>query len=136
MNSSSGPDRASKAQEARARILVVEDEVLIRIIISDALRDAGYDVIEAFNGDEAVDMLNAATVFDLILSDVRMPGAVDGLELLRLVREDFPTLPVILTSGHLDPGVAAREGATQFLPKPYLIDRALDLITTALGKLK
>jgi len=114
----------------------VEDEVLIRFMISDALREAGYDVIEAFNGDEAVDLLNVATPVDLILSDVRMPGAIDGLELLKIAKQRLPTVPVILTSGHLDPRVATTEGATHFLPKPYVIDKALGLVRMELKSRK
>lgn len=136
MTFSSVPDQAETAPDRPARVLVVEDEVLIRILVSESLRDAGFEVIEAFNGDEAMDILRATPAVDLVLSDVRMPGAVDGLELLRRVRARLPALPVILTSGHLDPGVAMVEGATHFLAKPYLIDRIVSLITMELESLK
>jgi CheY-like chemotaxis protein len=131
MEAISSPGPPKTAPEGRPRILVVEDEFLIRLLISDALRDAGFDVIEAFNGDEAIDILSTAPV-DLVLSDVRMPGAIDGLELLRLVRETLPALPVILTSGHLAPDEALAKGATRFLAKPYLIDGAVTLVSTEL----
>lgn len=119
----------------QAYILVVEDELFVRIFISDALRDAGYRVLEAFNGDEAVEILNSGAHVDLVLSDVRMPGSVDGLGLLAFVRDKFPTLPVVISSGHLNPELALENGATRFLPKPYHIADALDLLKAELDKL-
>lgn len=61
---------------------MVEDEFLIRVWASDELRDAGYDVIEAFNADEALTVLKSHVRVDLIISDVRMPGSFDGMGLL------------------------------------------------------
>ena len=120
--------------EQSMTILVVEDELLIRMIIADALREEGYAVIEAFNGDEAVGILNAGVAVDLVLSDVRMPGSVDGLDLLGIVRQRFPDLPIILTSGHLDPDTALGVGATHFLRKPYQVGRFLELVAIELEK--
>lgn len=106
---------------SRKCILVVEDELLIRLMVSDELRDAGYDVIEAINADEALTILRSLARVDLIVSDVRMPRSLDGLGLLAIVRETFPTLPVIITSGHLEPARALADGASQFLGKPYAL---------------
>ena len=105
----------------RTCVLVVEDEILIRLMLSEGLRDAGYHVIEAFNADEAMVILETA-IPDIVISDVRMPGSIDGLGLVRAVRERRSSLPVILTSGHLDPAEAVAEGATQFIAKPYRIE--------------
>ncbi len=118
----------------RLSVLVVEDEVLIRMIVSDALRDAGYSVIEAMNGDEAVEILGASAVIDLIFTDVRMPGAVDGLALLGYARSRFPDLPVIITSGHLQPAAAFADGATEFLSKPYRPEQVIAVIGTEFAK--
>ena len=79
-------------------ILVVEDEVLLRFVIADYLRDCGYQVIEANDASEAVALLTLEPP-DLVFSDVRMPGEMDGLGLARWVRTNRPGLPVILTSG-------------------------------------
>ena len=87
-----GPAFAPK----RRCILVVEDEFLIRCMLSDELRDVGYQVIEACDASEALSVLKTVQP-DLIISDVRMPGPLDGLGLLALVRETMPTLPVIIT---------------------------------------
>ncbi|MEN2787474.1 response regulator [Sphingomonas qilianensis] len=117
-------------------ILLVEDELLIRILVSDSLRDEGYEVVEAFNGDEAVEILTAGKAVDLVFSDVRMPGGTDGLGLLKFVKARFPDLPVILTSGHLDPRHASMAGAVAFLGKPYRIDEALEAVACEVAKLQ
>jgi CheY-like chemotaxis protein len=118
----------------QAYILVVEDELFVRMFISDALRDAGYRVLEAFNGDEAVEILHSGAHVDLVLSDVRMPGAIDGMGLLAFIKENYPALPVVISSGHLNPTLALASGAIRFLSKPYQVDEALDLIKSELDK--
>lgn len=122
------------AVERRARILVVEDEVFIRLFVSDLLRDAEYDVIEAVSGDEALDILNAGIPCDLVLSDVRMPGLTDGLALLKFVRDKLADLPVVITSGHLAPDVALAAGASQFLAKPFRVEEALKVVELGIKK--
>jgi len=119
--------------DARRCILVVEDELLIRFMLSDGLRDEGYHVIEACNADEALTILETA-VPDLLISDVRMPGSLDGLELLKVVRETLAGLPVILISGHLDPAIAIGDGATQFIAKPYLIETVVGAVSILLDQ--
>ena len=123
----------SRAYPSAGRcILVVEDELLIRFPLSEALRDVGFQVIEASNADEALDVL--ATVSpDLVISDVRMPGSLDGLGLLAIIRSRFPSLPVIIVSGHLPPSLALQDGATQFLSKPYDIEAVFQAIDAELG---
>jgi DNA-binding NtrC family response regulator len=118
----------------RCCILVVEDELLIRLILSDELRDANYDVIEACNADEALAVLKSLVRVDLIISDVRMPGPLDGMGLLAIVRETLPALPVIITSGHLDPSLAKADGATQFLAKPYSMGSIVTAVQDELAK--
>jgi DNA-binding NtrC family response regulator len=87
---SAPPGEAVMALAKRqVHILVVEDELFIRMFISDAFRDEGYTVIEAFNADEAVDILKAGKAVDLVFSDVRMPGTLDGIGLLRFIKERF-----------------------------------------------
>jgi CheY-like chemotaxis protein len=82
-------------------ILVVEDEVLIRFVIADYLRECGYHVMEAANAAEAVALLEVeAAPIDLVFSDVQMPGDMDGFGLAHWVRDNRPGLPIILTSGN------------------------------------
>jgi CheY-like chemotaxis protein len=134
MGSDSAVDSARAPASQEVHVLVVEDEVFIRMMISDAFRGEGFSVIEAFNGDEAVEILTAGKAIDIIFSDVRMPGTLDGLGLLKFVRERFPEVPVILTSGHLEQSVAIAEGARHFVRKPYDFEAVLSLTVTELAK--
>lgn len=116
----------------RKCVLVVEDEFLIRWMLSEELRGGGYHVIEACDATEALSILRTVSPA-LIISDVRMPGPLDGLDLLARVREGSPTLPVIILSGHLLPAQAMIEGATQFVAKPYLLEAVVEAVDKAIG---
>ncbi|WBH17453.1 response regulator [Sphingomonas radiodurans] len=121
--------------ERPLRLLVVEDEMLIRMVVSEVLRDAGYDVVEAANGDEALELLRAGVAIDLVLSDVRMPGSTDGLALLAFVRKYHAEVPVIISSGHLESQVALDAGASQFLGKPFRVEQALAMVESEMKKI-
>jgi CheY-like chemotaxis protein len=121
-----------RSTKAHTCILLVEDELLIRLLIADELRDAGHHVIEACDADEAVIILETIQP-DLIISDVRMPGSMDGMGLLALVRQTLPGLPVVITSGHLDPAQAREHGATLFVSKPYSFGVVLDAAESLLN---
>ncbi len=82
-------------------ILVVEDEVLIRLDVADFLRDNGFQVVEAANVAEAMAVLTSPMRISLVFTDVQMPGGMDGLDLARWMREHRPDVPVIVTSGQL-----------------------------------
>ena len=130
-SSAANPSLAPFATE-RTCILVVEDEMLIRMLLSDGLRDEGYRVIEACDGDEALVILDTVAP-DLIISDVRMPGSLDGLGLLAVVKRNLPDLPVIITSAHLGSENALLQGATQFVPKPYTMRLVLEAVQSGLA---
>lgn len=106
------------ACRSRIVVLIVEDEVLIRLLLADALRQADCEVIEAANAEEALAVLHASPDPDVLITDVRMPGSVDGFELAAFVRRTKPALKVIITSGHAGPNGAIGL-ADAFLPKPY-----------------
>lgn len=110
-------------------MLVVEDEVLIRVILADSLRDAGYSVLEAATGDEALILIGSGIPCDLVVSDVRMPGKTDGQALLRQTKSEHPYLPVILVSGHLLSFDV--EDADAFFSKPYYFSE----VVAAVGRL-
>ena len=71
-------------------ILVVEDDVLVRAMISDELRDRGHTVIEAANADEALAILSSPVRMDIVVTDMQMPGSIDGSELVRTIRGQWP----------------------------------------------
>src|SRR5437588_12045320 len=90
-------DTRSPAVAVTETVLVVEDEVLIRMVIAQYLRDCGYRVIEAASADEAVVVLRQAELrIDVVLSDVEMPGSMDGFALARWVRQNREGIAVIL----------------------------------------
>ena len=102
------------------RILIVEDEFLIRITLSEALSDAGFEVEEAASGDEALTLIDATPGIALLLTDVQLPGSLDGLALARTARERAPDLPVIFMSGRPDCMTAADLSERDMVvPKPY-----------------
>jgi CheY-like chemotaxis protein len=119
--------QSASVDDARPRtVLVVEDEVLIRMLIAEELRDSGFQVIEAANADEAMGFLAGGGDVDLVFTDVRMPGAMDGLALARHINEAHRDTKLLITSGHLQAGDAA--GLGPFIPKPYSISSVIELI--------
>jgi CheY-like chemotaxis protein len=112
-------------------ILVVEDKVLVRLMVAEQLRDADFHVVEAANADEALAVLQFTTDVALIVTDIRMPGSMDGLELAKAVRTTFPQIRIVLTSGNAPQFTSDNQDA--FVPKPYQPDKIIGLITTLLN---
>jgi two-component system, response regulator PdtaR len=114
-----------------ARVMIVEDEVLVRIPIAEALRAVGLVVIEASNADEAWSFLLSGQAVDLIFSDIQMPGSMDCLELTRRVQERFGHIIIVLTSGR-----RSQRGTDHphFFSKPYRLGNVTTLITSLLEK--
>jgi two-component system, response regulator PdtaR len=102
----------------KTTILVVEDEVLVRLMIADALRDEGYTVIEAVNTEEALAVLRSSLPVHLLLTDMRMPGAMDGVALVGVVRREFPMMRVVMASAE-QPDDAVRAILDGYLSKPF-----------------
>jgi CheY-like chemotaxis protein len=101
------------------RILVVEDDVLVRVAAAQYLRGRGFPVLEAVNVDEAIDILRADSLVRVVFSDIRLPGSRDGAELAQLIRRDFPKVQVLLTSG-VSPFPELESGVT-LIKKPYFL---------------
>ncbi len=117
-------------------ILFVEDEVVTRMDMAEFLRQSGYTVSEAANAAEAVDVLNSKLTIDLVVTDVRMPGRMDGVALAHWIRDNRPGVEVIVASGDsrakAELSSASEFGA--FLPKPYTGRALLDLVKEALTR--
>jgi two-component system, response regulator PdtaR len=100
-------------------VLIVEDEFLIALNAADFLQKAGYRTIEVGNADDAVAMLENREDIGVVFTDVRMPGSMDGLQLAHCVRDRWPPVKVLVTSGHH----TFREGdlpfGGMFISKPY-----------------
>jgi two-component system, response regulator PdtaR len=115
-----------------ARILVVEDEVLIRALIAEELRLAGFSVIEAGRADEALTYIKSGEQVDLIFSDIQTPGSLDGLQLAETLRHKAPDIPVILTSGNAGPKHIGIPWV--FVSKPYDVAQTIALISATLAQ--
>jgi DNA-binding response OmpR family regulator len=103
------------------RILLVEDEPLIRLILVEELVDAGFDVHQAANGDEAATLLaSEGAAFDLLTTDMHMPGRYDGRAVARLMRQHAPLIPVLYISGRPDIFNEPLGENEAFLAKPFL----------------
>src|SRR5215472_451322 len=103
-----------------ASILVVDDEEGLREFLSDALSTDAHEVTTAASVSEALDVLNART-FDMVITDLKMPGKLDGMDLVRQVRADDPDMEVIVLTayGSIERAVEAiKLGAFDFLQKP------------------
>ena len=100
-------------------VLVVEDEFFCRLHAVDLVEAAGYTAIEASNADEAIAILEARKDIHIVFSDIDMPGSMDGLKLARAIRERWPPIELILTSGHFDVPDKAVPERSLFFSKPY-----------------
>jgi len=107
----------------RPVVLLAEDEPIIRFDIADELRRLGCQVIEASNADEAIDIVKSTARLDLVVTDVRMPGNRDGLDVARAVRQERPGLMTVVMSGHLAPNDEHNHLIDLFLSKPTPSDK-------------
>jgi len=101
----------------RPLLLVVEDEALVRQLVVLEFEDAGYDVIEAENGEEALTALHAYPSIELLFTDIRLPGQLSGWDIAEQARAMRPDLPVIYATGYSGEMRIVPKG--EFLRKPY-----------------
>lgn len=99
-------------------VLIVEDEPLVRLMGADLLAEAGFEVLEACNAGEALRILEATPEVRVVFSDVEMPGSPDGLGLAHHICQCWPSMGIVLTSGHLVRAETIPR-ACRFLAKPY-----------------
>ena len=100
-------------------VLVVEDEALIRMGICAELEDFGFEVLEAASAAQAIDLLIANPEIRVMFTDVDMPGGVDGLMLAAAVRDRWPPIKIIVTSGHRRVSMEDLPDDSRFFDKPY-----------------
>jgi DNA-binding NtrC family response regulator len=130
MNPSS--DIVPREKSETLTVLLVEDEVLLRMVIADHFREAGFNLLEAANGEEARKIVGAIEDIDIVVSDIHMSTASDGLDLASWLIDNAPEIPVILTSGSRS--IAAGAGwkgfanVTDFVPKPYSVEEMERLV--------
>jgi two-component system, response regulator PdtaR len=106
---------------SRQLVLVVEDEGLVRMNAVAMIEEAGFGVLEAADADEAIHILETRPDITVIFTDIEMPGSMNGIRLAHAVRDRWPPIKIIATSGHY----GFREGdlptGGRFLPKPYTL---------------
>lgn len=118
---STSSEEAGNGPQRPSTILVVEDEILVRMPVADYLRDCGYRVLEASTAAEAQAVFNTKEPIEIVISDVNMPGDMNGFALAKWIRQEHPGVRVILTSGINNMAKNAEDvcGDSPFLEKPY-----------------
>jgi CheY-like chemotaxis protein len=109
-------------------VLIVEDEILLRMDAVDMIADAGFEVVQAANADEAIAILTARTDIHVVFTDIQMPGTMDGLKLARFVRDRWPPVKIIATSGMVRVGGDDLPEGSLFFPKPYRSEQVIRAI--------
>jgi len=117
----------------RPVVLLVEDELLVRLTQVEILRDAEFWVVEAQDADEAFELLRRRPDIDVVLTDVNMPGSIDGFEFARLVRQGWPEVGILVISGKVAPQPGDLPEGTHFLQKPIRPDALVDALKKALA---
>ncbi len=121
------------------RILVVDDEPDIRRVVRLTLQKAGYDVLEAENGEKAIDIINAGenrVMLDVVICDIRMPK-INGVEAIAYFRNAYPRVPLIVLTGFPDTDMAAsfmRDGVVDYLVKPVEGDKLRAAVERAMER--
>jgi DNA-binding NtrC family response regulator len=111
--------RHSNGHSGLATILVIEDEVLIRLAVCDYLRDVGYRVVEGSTAEEAQRVFRAGEPVDVLFSDIHLGPGLDGVALAKWVRQHFPQVHILLASGHAKAEQPFDVGHGPFFHKPY-----------------
>jgi two-component system, response regulator PdtaR len=125
-------DPCQSPQAQGRTVLVIEDEILVRFEVAEALREAGMCVIEARDADEAMEHLGAGRSVDFVFADIELPGTMNGLEFCAAIARRFPQLKFLITSGR----TSAQEAMSvrSFIPKPYVPADIVARIRAALAE--
>src|SRR5918998_6850671 len=114
-------------------VLLVEDEALVRMMAADVLREeGGFKVVEVVNADEALTVLEATADVRALVTDVGMPGSLDGFTLARVVKQAWPHIGVVVSSGRMAPGPKDLPSGALFIPKPYRPEALVTAVRTVL----
>jgi CheY-like chemotaxis protein len=121
----------AQSSRPKAVVLIVEDEWLIRMNAADMVRDLGYLAIEAVDADHAISLLETTPEIAVVFTDIQMPGSLDGLRLGAVVRDRWPPVKLLITSGQVSPPAVDLPSGARFIAEPYLL-RQLEAELTAL----
>jgi CheY-like chemotaxis protein len=118
---------------SRPVVLVVEDEVLLRWTAVAIIEDAGFDVVEAGTGIEAVSVLEKRSDIRTVFTDIEMPGSINGIQLAHLIRTRWPSIGIMATSGQFRLREDDLPAGARFLHKPYAVANLTDAIRELMG---
>ena len=124
-------------KEAKGRVLVIDDEPEVRKIVRHALERSGYDVVEAEDGEKAIEAIRSGDnplLTDVIICDVRMPK-INGVEAVSFFREQFPSVPIIVLTGYPDMQLATsflKQGVMEYLVKPVEKEKLVETVEKAI----
>ncbi len=107
------------ARDGRPVVLVVEDETLVRVTAVAIIEESGFEAIAAGNADEAICALETRSDIRAVFTDIQMPGPMDGLKLAKVIRDRWPPVALLVTSGKTRTIDSDLPNGARFLPKPY-----------------
>jgi CheY-like chemotaxis protein len=116
------------------KVLVVEDEMMLRMRAVEIVEDAGFIPVEAVNADEAFAILESRSDIELLFTDIQMPGSMDGLKLAHAVHERWPAIKIILVSGKPMPTDAEKPASSRFFGKPLEMERMIGEMQDMIGR--
>jgi CheY-like chemotaxis protein len=122
------PLKGQEFEMIRRRVLLVDDEPMLRLILTEYLSDAGIEVLEAEDGDHAVKLLDSDERLDLVVTDIQMPGTADGNAVGASAKQHYPGIPVIYTTGRPDSFKSKLADCDAFVCKPYGLAQLLSVI--------
>jgi two-component sensor histidine kinase/CheY-like chemotaxis protein len=125
---SSGPAGSS------TNVLVVEDEMVLRMRAVDIVEDAGFTAVEAVNADQALSILESRSDISLLFSDIQMPGSLDGLTLAHAVHDRWPSIKIILVSGQIKLADKDRPADSRFFGKPLDVKQMIAELQEMVGR--
>ena len=114
-------------------VLVVEDEMVLRMRAVDIVEDAGFHSVEAVNADEALSILESRSDISLLFTDIQMPGSMDGLKLAHAVHDRWPSIKIILVSGQVKPSDAEKPADSRFFGKPLGVEQMIAELQAMVG---
>jgi two-component sensor histidine kinase len=115
-------------------VLIVEDEMLLRMRAVEMVEDAGFTPLEAVDADEALALLESRSDIELLFTDIQMPGSMNGLKLAHAVHERWPSIKIILVSGQLTPGEGDRPADSRFFGKPLEVPQMIAELQEMIGQ--
>ena len=114
-------------------VLIVEDEMVLRMRAVDIVEDAGFQPVEAVNADQAIAILESRSDISLLFTDIQMPGSMDGLKLAHAVHDRWPEIKIILVSGQVNPSDEEKPADSRFFGKPLSVARMITELQAMVG---